>query len=188
MKRRNLSCLLFALCFALALPGISLASPAQEQQTIAVSRSDLTTLIENNEQQRKALEQSATALTKAQTALEASQKALTEAKATLKASQSETQTLQQALKESQQETKALQIELSQQKEQTKTLQDQLLKLKDKSTSAEASIEAAQKSLDDTRAEFLKNEKAHERTENRLKNRIKAWQIVAAIVGGIAITK
>nr|WP_304097723.1 hypothetical protein [Mitsuokella multacida] len=188
MRGLKLYCLLLAACFVLALPGISLASPVQEQQTIAVSKSDLMTLIENNEKQQKALEQSATALTKAQKALETSQTALTEAKTTLTASQAETQTLRQALTESQQETKALQKELSQQKEQTQQLQSQLQTLKIKSTSAENSIAEAQKSLDDTRAEFLKTEKAHERTENRLKNRIKAWQIVAAICGGIALTR
>ena len=57
-----------------------------------------------------------------------------------------------------------------------------------SQAAGNSLAEAQKYLDDTRTEFLKNEKAHEKTERGLKNRIKAWQAVAAILCGVAITR
>lgn len=187
---RNKKSFLLALlaCCALAWPGISLASQAPDQQTIAVSKSDWMTLQENNRKQQTALETSAKALKQAQTALETSQTALSEAQNTLKTSRENTKALQTALSESQQETIALKNELKQQKEQIGTLQLRLTELRQQSSNAENSIAAAQKSLDDTRAEWLKSEKAHERTENRLKNRIKAWQIVAAIVGGVALTR
>lgn len=187
---RNKKSFLLALlaCCALAWPGISLASPAPDQQTIAVSKSDWMTLQENNRKQQTALEMSAKALKQAQTALETSQTALSEAQNTLRASREDTTALQKALNESQQETTALRSELRQQKDQAERLRTQLTELQQQSSSAENSIAAAQKSLDDTRAEWLKSEKTHERTENRLKNRIKAWQIVAAIVGGVALTR
>ena len=61
-------------------------------------------------------------------------------------------------------------------------------LQQQSKAAGNPLAEAQKYLDDTRAEFLKNEKAHEKTERGLKNRIKAWQAVAAILCGVAITR
>lgn len=188
MQNKKSFLLVLLSCCVLAWHGTSLASPAQDQQTIAVSKSDWMTLQENNKKQQIALEMSAKALTQAQTALETSQTALSEAQNTLRTSKENTTALQKALNESQQETTALQNELKQQKDQTERLRSQLTELQQRSNSAENSIAAAQKSLDDTRAEWLKSEKEHERTENRLKNRIKAWQIMAAIVGGVALTR
>lgn len=52
---QNKKSFLFALlaCFALAWPGISSASPAQVQQIVTVSKTDLTELQENNRQQQQ---------------------------------------------------------------------------------------------------------------------------------------
>lgn len=188
MRGLKLYCLLLAACFVLALPGISLASPAPEQQTVTMSRTDLTELQENNRKQQIALMQSAEALKKAQDALQTSAQALNETREELNQSRVETQSLKQALTASQSETALLLSDLEKQKQETQTLQKQLQTLQQQSQAAGNSLAEAQKYLDDTRAEFMKNEKAHEKTERGLKNRIKAWQAVAAILCGVAITR
>ena len=98
------------------------------------------------------------------------------------------QNLKQALTASQSETALLLNDLTRQRQETKTLRDQLQTLQQQSTVAGNSLAEAQKYLDDTRTEFLKNEKAHEKTERRLKNRIEAWQVVAAILCGVALAR
>ena len=188
MRGLKLYCLLLAACFVLALPGISSASPAPGQQTVIMSRTDLTELQENNRKQQTALMQSAEALKKAQDALRTSAQALKQTREELNQSKVETQNLKQALTESQSETALLLSDLEKQKQETQTLQQQLQTLQQQSQAAGNSLAEAQKYLDDTRAEFLKNEKAHEKTERGLKNRIKAWQAVAAILCGVAITR
>lgn len=187
---RNKKSFLLALlaCCVLAWPGISLASPAQDQQTIAVSKSDWMTLQENNKKQQTALKQSAEALKTAQTALQTSTQALDKTKEELNQSKNETQNLKQALTASQSETALLLNDLTKQRQEIKTLQDQLQTLQQQSTAAGSSLAEAQKYLDDTRTEFSKNEKAHEKTEKGLRNRIKAWQVVAAVLCGVAITR
>lgn len=187
---RNKKLFWFALlaCFALAWPGISLASPVQDRQTVTVLKTDLTELQENNKKQQTALMQSAEALKKAQTALQTSAQALNETREELNQSRVETQSLKQALTASQSETALLLNDLEKQKQETQTLRQQLQTLQQQSKAAGNSLAEAQKYLDDTRAEFLKNEKAHEKTEGRLKNRIKVWQAVAAILCGVAITR
>lgn len=188
MRSKRLFLLVLLACFALAWPGISLASPAQDQQTIAVSKSDWMTLQENNKKQQTALKQSAEALKTAQTALQTSTQALDKTKEELNQSKTETQNLKQALTASQSETALLLNDLTKQRQEIKTLQDQLQTLQQQSTAAGSSLAEAQKYLDDTRTEFLKNEKAHEKTEKGLRNRIKAWQVVAAVLCGVAITR
>lgn len=181
MRSKRSYLLVLLACFALAWPGISLASPAPEQQTVTMSRTDLTELQENNRKQQTALMQSAEALKKAQDALRTSTQALKQTREELNQSKVETQNLKQALTASQSETAMLLSDLEKQKQETQTLQQQ-------SQAAGSSLAEAQKYLDNTRAEFLKNEKAHEKTERGLKNRIKAWQVVAAILCGVAITR
>ena len=181
MQNKKSFLLALLACFALAWPGISSASPAQAQQIVTVSKTDLTELQENNRQQQTALKQSAEALKKAQTALQTSAQALNETREELNQSRVETQSLKQALTASQNETALLLNDLEKQKQETQTLRQQ-------SQAAGNSLAEAQKYLNDTRAEFLKNEKAHEKTERGLKNRIKAWQAVAAILCGVAITR
>ena len=181
MRSKRSYLLVLLACFALAWPGISLASPAPEQQTVTMSRMDLTELQENNRKQQTALMQSAEALKKAQDALRTSTQALKQTREELNQSKVETQNLKQALIASQSEIAMLLSDLEKQKQETQTLQQQ-------SQAAGSSLAEAQKYLDNTRAEFLKNEKAHEKTERGLKNRIKAWQVVAAILCGVAITR
>lgn len=188
MQNKKSFLLALLACFALAWPGISSASPAQAQQTVTMSRTDLIELQENNRKQQIALMQSAEALKKAQDALQTSAQALKQTREELTQSKAETQNLKQALTASQSETALLLSDLEKQKQETQTLQQQLQTLQLQSKAAGNSLAEAQKYLDDTRAEWLKSEKAHERTETRLKNRIKAWQIVAAIVGGVALTR
>lgn len=181
MRSKRSYLLVLLACFALAWPGISLASPAPEQQTVTMSRMDLTELQENNRKQQTALMQSAEALKKAQDALRTSTQALKQTREELNQSKVETQNLKQALTASQSEIAMLLSDLEKQKQETQTLQQQ-------SQAAGSSLAEAQKYLDNTRAEFLKNEKAHEKTERGLKNRIKAWRVVAAILCGVAITR
>lgn len=188
MQNKKSFLLVLLACFALAWPGISLASPVQDRQTVTVLKTDLTELQENNRKQQTALKQSAEALKTAQTALQTSTQALDKTKEELNQSKTETQNLKQALTASQSETALLLNDLTRQRQETKTLQDQLQTLQQQSTVAGNSLAEAQKYLDDTRTEFLKNEKAHEKTERRLKNRIKAWQVVAAILCGVALAR
>ena len=205
MKRKIIFvtlCILSALlCLSPGL-GICSASPAVQEQQVSMSKQDLTTLIENNKKQRIALEQSKAALQTASDALTQSQTALSEAREQLQQSQTTTAELrtesenlknqltesQAALTKSQQQTAQLLTELQQQKQQTNELQLHWGTLRSYADNAQNSIDKAEKSLQDTRQAFNESEKAHAKTEKSLKNRITAWQIVAAIVGGIAISK
>ena len=57
-----------------------------------------------------------------------------------------------------------------------------------SESAENSIAKANEYLQNTRLEFQAREREHERTEAALRNKITAWQIVAALLGvGLAFS-
>ena len=169
------SLFILLLLFWLLLPfGTCSATQAQDQTQVIVSIEDWTTLQENNSAQLMALQKSEEALQIAKTALK-------ESAINLKAARKE-------LKQSKAELTALQMELKEQQEETLRLRKQLQQLQEKSASVSGSIEAAQKYLNDTREEILANEKAHTKTEKELKNKITAWQIVAVIIGGIAICK
>lgn len=169
------SLFILLLLFWLLLPfGTCSATQAQDQTQVIVSIEDWTTLQENNSAQLMALQKSEEALQIAKTALK-------ESAINLQAARKE-------LKQSKAELTALQMELKEQQEETLRLRKQLQQLQEKSASVSGSIEAAQKYLNDTREEILANEKAHAKTEKELKNKITAWQIVAVIIGGIAICK
>ena len=116
MRSKRSYLLVLLACFALAWPGISLASPAPEQQTVTMSRTDLTELQENNRKQQTALMQSAEALKKAQDALRTSTQALKQTREELNQSKVETQNLKQALTASQSETAMLLSDLEKQKQ------------------------------------------------------------------------
>ena len=107
MQNKKSFLLALLACFALAWPGISSASPAQAQQTVTMSRTDLIELQENNRKQQIALMQSAEALKKAQDALQTSAQALKQTREELTQSKAETQKLKQALTASQSETALL---------------------------------------------------------------------------------
>lgn len=188
MKRTKLLLALLLSFAVLVSLGTCSASPAQEGRTITVSSNDWMILQENNKKQEIALQKSAEALTTARQALTESTAALQTTQKELEQSKTELQTLRQALTASQKETSELLTNLQTQKAETQRLRQQLTTLQEQSATAANSIETAQKYLDDTRAEILANEKAHEKTEKALKNKITAWQIVAAILGGIAITR
>lgn len=134
------------------------------------------------------MQKSAEALTTARQALTESTAALQTTQKELEQSKTELQMLRQALTASQKETSELLTNLQMQKAETQRLRQQLTTLQEQSTTASSSIEAAQKYLNDTRAEILANEKARDKAEKALKNRITAWQVVAAILGGVAIAK
>lgn len=79
-------------------------------------------------------------------------------------------------------------ELQKQKQETQTLNLKWGELQSYADRANSSITKANESLQNTRLEFQKNEKAHEKTEKSLKNRITAWQIIAGLLAGYAISK
>ena len=183
--------MLVTLCLSLAWPsayGYCSETSGQEPNQITVSMNDWKILQENNKKQEIALQKSAEALMTARQALNESTTALQTTRNELEQSRTELQTLRQALTASQKETAELLTNLQMQKSETQRLRQQLTTLQEQSATAANSIEAAQKYLDDTRTEILQNEKAHEKTEKALKNKITAWQIVAAILGGVAITR
>lgn len=185
MRKRKILSVLALLFFAWAFlsPVYGACSPYQTetQNTVTVSKADLMKLGENNKKQREALMQSQTALEKAKAQLNESKQALQIASEQLSMSQ-------ESLTASKQETAELLMRLKQQQEETKQLKEQLTTLQTRSESASSLIAKANLSLQNTRAEFLENEKEHERTEKKLKNRITAWQIVAVFLGGAAAFK
>lgn len=191
MKRKT-CCALALLWLALFClwPGFGFCSETLPpiQDTVIMSKADLMTLSENNEKQRQALKQSETALETASKQLTASQTALTQAKTQLMESNRQIATLRTALTASQNETARLQLLLTQQKAETEMLRQNLNELQQASETASDSIAQANQSLQNTRAEFRKNEAEHAKTEKRLKRQKTAWQIVAVFLGGAAILK
>jgi len=174
MKNTKSLFILLLLFWGLLPFGTCSATQAQDQTQVIVSIDDWTTLQENNNAQLMALQKS--------------EEALQIARNELKESNENLQTARNELEQSRAELKTLQTELKAQQDETQRLRKQLIQQQEKSTNVSNSIEAAQKYLNDTREEIWANEKAHAKTEKELKNKITAWQIVAVIIGGIAICK
>ena len=93
-----------------------------------------------------------------------------------------------ALTESQQQTAQLLNELQKQKQETQTLNLKWGELQSYADRANSSITKANESLQNTRMEFQQSEKAHEKAEKTLNNKITAWQIIAGLLAGYAISK
>ena len=202
---RKVMCSLVLLCLLfLASPGCGICSATENQQEAAVSMSsaDLMRLKENNAMQEQALSESARDLEKARAALTESNKALSEARRELAESQTKMNELrtqleklreqltqsQEALTISQQEALRLLNELTAQKQEISTLKQRLIWLGGESENAKSALQRANESLQNTRLEFRKNEEEHARRERHLKNKIIVWQVVAVILGGVALSK
>lgn len=192
---KNICGLLLTLSFALLLlspVGYCSGISEQNQQQIRVSETDWQTLKSNNSKQNEILQQLNSQLQTASEALQASTQALTEAQSALQISNDRNQMLQQQsetlkiqlqesqsnLQESQKQTAALKNELTLQKQQTAQLQLQLQTLVTSANSAGNSIDQANKYLQDAKAEFEADVKAHQKTENSLRNQKTLWQILA----------
>ena len=198
---RSLACL--CLLF-LASPGFGICSATENQQEAAVSMSsaDLMRLKENNAMQEQALSESARDLEKARVVLTESNKALSEARQELTASEERVRMLQEqsatlkeqlrasqeALTISQSEAAQLSSELTEQRREIAQLRARLTGLGNESENAASALQRANESLQSTRLEFQKNEQEHARREKRLNNKITVWQIIAVILGGVALSK
>ena len=68
------------------------------------------------------------------------------------------------------------------------LKKELAEQKKESLTASDALNKANQFLADTREEIRENERRHAEIEGALRNRITAWQIVAALLGGYAIFK
>ncbi|WP_315452232.1 hypothetical protein [uncultured Selenomonas sp.] len=161
--------------------GVCAATPNPQESTVSMSSEDLTRLSEISRAQEKALRESAQDLMTARAALNESNEALTKAKQELAASQ-------ETLTHSRQETAQLLNELSAQRQEIAALKQRLNALSSESQNAESALQRANESLQNTRLEFRKNEEEHARRERHLKNKIIVWQVVAVILGGVALSK
>ncbi|MFC2461022.1 MAG: hypothetical protein ACFNQB_07445 [Selenomonas noxia] len=204
MTRKNI-CSLACLCLLfLVSSGYGICSATENPQEAAVSMSsvDLTRLKENSAMQAQALSASARDLEIAHVALNESNKALKEARQELTASEERMRTLKEqseklqellraskeALMISQRETLQLSSELSAQRSEIAQLKQRLMGLGSESENAASALRRANESLQSTRLEFQKNEQEHARREKQLKNKITVWQIIAVILGGVALGK
>ena len=204
MTRKTI-CSLACLCsLFLASPGYGICSATEDPQEAAVSMSsaDLMRLKENNAMQEQALSESAQALEKARAALTESNKALSEARQELTASEEQVRALreqsatlkeqlrasQEALTISQNEAVQLSSALTAQRSEIAQLKERLTGLGSESENAASVLQRANESLQNTRLEFQKNEQEHARREKRLNNKITVWQIIAVILGGVALSK
>ena len=204
MTRKTI-CSLACLCsLFLASPGYGICSATENPQEAAVSMSsaDLMRLKENNAMQEQALSESARDLEKARAALTESNKALSEARRELTASEEQVRALrtqseklkeqlrasQEALTISQNEAAQLSSALTAQRSEIAQLKERLTGLGSESENAASALQRANESLQSTRLEFQKNEQEHARREKRLNNKITVWQIIAVILGGVALGK
>ena len=202
---RKVMCSLVLLCLLfLASPGCGICSATENQQEAAASMSsaDLMRLKENNAMQEQALSESARGLKKACAALTESNKALSEARRELTASEEQVRALQEqsatlkeqlrasqeALTISQNEAVQLSSALTAQRSEIAQLKERLTGLGSESENAASALQRANESLQNTRLEFQKNEQEHARREKRLNNKITVWQIIAVILGGVALSK
>lgn len=185
LKRKTMECAILALSlFSLlffADFGICSAAPKAEEETITILKSDWIALQENNRQQKIALEESNRELSEARKALNASQIALSEAVNSLEVSQ-------MTSSEAQEKLILLWNEYEAQGREIERLKKELAEQKKESLTAYESIARANQFLQDTREEIRENERRHAEIEGALRNRITAWQIVAALLSGYAIFK
>lgn len=170
----------FALVFALLLlsPCAGSCSEAQaEQDTLTISRTDWERLKQNNEMQRKALEESQKELLEAREAQSESEKALTEAKLLLNLSQMSSSEMQDMLTQ-------LLNESATQKAEIEKLKTELKDAKSESLTAYESIAKANQYLSDTKKEIEANEAAWRKRENQLERQRLEWQIASVLFGYI----
>ncbi|MBR1760899.1 MAG: hypothetical protein IJ741_06945 [Schwartzia sp.] len=168
----------------LCLPSVGICSEAQatgREETVTVSMQDWNTLKANNAAQKKALQESQAALTEARKELTASQTALTEARELLELSQ-------MTSAEAQEKLLTLLKESELQKAEIEKLRQELTALKSESLTASDALTKANQYLSDTKKEIEANEATHRKRENQLERQRLLWQIVAVLIGGVAVAK
>ena len=174
------------MCVALllCLPSVGMCSEAQatgREETLTVSMQDWNKLKANNAAQKKALQESQTALTEVRKELNALREVLTEAKALLESSQ-------MTSTEAQERLATLLKESELQKAEIGKLRQELSALKAESKTASDALTKANQYLSDTKKEIEANEATRRKREAQLERQRLLWQIVAVIVGGVAVAK
>ena len=199
--RTSKSILLMAvvLCLSLLWPlsaGYCSETIGQPQTQTIEQDSTLSRLQINNEKQKQKLQLLEKELIQLSSQLQISQTATAEARQSLTELQTannqlrqESQTLknqlsasQTSLTESQKQVSELKLILNQQKQQINQLQERLIGLSSSAENAENSIQAANQSLQQAREEMLAAQKAHEKTEKKLRTQKTLWQILAIGLG------
>lgn len=180
--KKNL-CVLSFMCavLLLSLPSVGFCSEAETNppDTLTISVKDWETLQRNNAEQKKALEESQKELEEARKARNESDRALNEAKALLENSQMSSSEMQEKLISLLNESATLKAEIV-------TLKNELALAKSESATASDAIAKANQYLADTREEILANEAAWRKREAQLERQRLLWQIVAVVLGGVAI--
>ena len=175
-KAKSFAILFTAALFCCVSPpyGSCSASPAEETAALTVSKRDWMQLKRNNDEQRKALEESQTALSEANAALNASRAALDESGKELEASKAELE--------------ALRKEYEQQKAELMMLKEELRTQKNESATASDALTQANKFLADTKAEIEAREAFWRKREAQLERQRLLYQVILAglVVGGVAI--
>lgn len=180
-KFYSLSWLLLLLALSVS-PCIGYCSESnQSAETMTISKTDWQILMQNNELQRKALEESQTALSEAKQAQSELETALSEAKILLEASQMTSDEMTNLCA-------ALLTELQTQKAENQKLMQELKDAKKDSQTASDAIKRANQYLSDTKKEIEANEAAWRKRETQLERQRLLWQIlsVLAVGGGIAL--
>ncbi|MBR1761533.1 MAG: hypothetical protein IJ741_10215 [Schwartzia sp.] len=173
-------CAALLLCFSPA--GICSETQAtSREETLTASMRDWNALKANNAAQKKALQESQTALTEARKELNASREALTEAKALLESSQMTSTEAQERLATLLQEYEIQKAELI-------ALRQELSALKAESKTASDALTKANQYLQDTKKEIEANEAIHRKREAQLERQRLLWQLACLVVGGVAIAR
>ncbi len=79
-------------------------------------------------------------------------------------------------------------ELTEARQELTLLRLELTRYRKEAESASESLTIAQDELNNALKSLKESEAAHARTENRLRNQRTAWQIIALILGGVAVTR
>lgn len=153
------------LCFSLLV--LLLGLPISSVEAAQISEQDLAALERNCETQEQALQTSMQELDEALKLLTESEQELTE--------------LQNALSESEADCEKLTQELLKQKAEIAKLRGELLLLKNQSAKVSEALTKAEQSLNDAETK-AKSELKKQSRQKRL------WQIVAVVLGGVAIGK
>ena len=173
-RAKSFAILFTAALFCCVSPpyGSCSASQAEETAALTVSKRDWMQLKKNNDEQRRALEESQIALNEAKEALSASRAALEESERELETSKAELE--------------ALRKEYELQKAELITLRNELRTQKNESATASDALTKANKFLADTKVEIEAREAAWRKREAQLERQRLLWQIAAVVLGGVAI--
>ncbi len=173
--------LLLVLCFSLlSATGSCSEKATAEQDTLTISRQDWEALRRNNAEQKRALEESQRELSEVKKAQAESEKALIEAQSLLETSQMTSDEMTKLCA-------TLLNELNLSRAENAKLTQELKDAKAESMTASDAIAKANQFLSDTKKEIEANEAAWRKRETQLERQRLLWQIVAVVLGGVAIS-